>query len=78
MDGVWYCNSGHLIVSRVRKASLPRRGSCRDGRLVADGGVDQTGKYFRDNWEPCFSLLETGSYIYGEKTRMNWKVLHQN
>lgn len=41
------------MVSGARKASTQGRGGRRDGGLVADRGVDQTGKYFRDNWEPC-------------------------
>lgn len=74
------------LVGRAGRASRlgrgcgkERRGGRKDEGLVADKGVDQTSKHFRDNGRQVSLPLRKGiTNMEREKTRMNTEMLDRN
>ena len=74
------------LEGRARRASRLGRGCGKEWRggrkverLVADKGVDQTNKHFRDNGRQLSLTMRKGiTNMEREKTRMNPEMLDQN
>ena len=74
------------LVGRAGRASRlgrgcgqERRGGHKDEGLVADKGVDQTNKHFRDNGRQVSRAMRKGiTNMEREKTRRNPEMLDRN